>query len=241
MGPLLITPSIPWHSSSAFKRSLLRYRHSGMFIALHRDRGEGRVKLDQDGEPVIDYTPAEPDRRMLNTAIGGLAKILYVQGAEEILPALSGLPPFKRRPTESEREDEIREEVSEVDALGGFSWSGQGKEDEEQEEEGFVLDPGITDKRFARWLKKLSSHPMSSEATLIASAHQMSSCRMGNDGGAASVVDPRGRVWGVDDLVIADASVLPSASGVNPMITTMATAEWIARGVVKELRGKRLG
>lgn len=34
-----------------------------------------------------------------------------------------------------------------------------------------------------------------------------------------SVVDPRGRVWGTQSLYIADASVLPTASGVNPMIS----------------------
>lgn len=32
-----------------------------------------------------------------------------------------------------------------------------------------------------------------------------------------SVVDPRGRVWGTDNLYVADASIFPSSSGVNPM------------------------
>jgi choline dehydrogenase-like flavoprotein len=55
------------------------------------------------------------------------------------------------------------------------------------------------------------------------SAHQMSSCRIGNDRGS-SVADPDGQVWGVRGLFITDASAFPSASGVNPMLTVMALA-----------------
>ena len=43
-----------------------------------------------------------------------------------------------------------------------------------------------------------------------------------------SVVDPSGRVWGYDNLLVADASVFPQASGVNPMLTIMAMASRIA-------------
>jgi choline dehydrogenase-like flavoprotein len=38
------------------------------------------------------------------------------------------------------------------------------------------------------------------------------------------VVDARGRVHGVEGLVVADASVFPLSSGVNPMLTIMALA-----------------
>ena len=55
------------------------------------------------------------------------------------------------------------------------------------------------------------------------SAHQMSSCRIGNDRDS-SVADPDGQVWGVRGLFITDASAFPSASGVNPMLTVMALA-----------------
>jgi choline dehydrogenase-like flavoprotein len=55
------------------------------------------------------------------------------------------------------------------------------------------------------------------------SAHQMSTARMGARA-SSSVADPDGRVWGVDGLVVADASAFPNASGVNPMLTVMALA-----------------
>lgn len=66
----------------------------------------------------------------------------------------------------------------------------------------------------------------------------MSSCRMSSREGDG-VVDPKGKVWGVEGLYIADASVLPTATGVNPMISTMAVANWIAVGVCEGL-GKRV-
>ncbi|KJZ78994.1 hypothetical protein HIM_01767 [Hirsutella minnesotensis 3608] len=70
------------------------------------------------------------------------------------------------------------------------------------------------------------------------SAHQMGSCRMSGDA-ETGVVDGRGKVWGREGLYVADASVFPSASGVNPMVTTMALADWISRGVAAELSKSR--
>jgi choline dehydrogenase-like flavoprotein len=56
------------------------------------------------------------------------------------------------------------------------------------------------------------------------SAHQMSSCRMGADP-RTSVADGRGELHDTKGVWIGDASALPSAPGVNPMITIMALAE----------------
>ena len=60
------------------------------------------------------------------------------------------------------------------------------------------------------------------------SAHQMGSNQMSTKA-TTGVVDPRGRVWGTESLYIADASVFPTASAVNPMITVSAayaTSRW---------------
>lgn len=66
---------------------------------------------------------------------------------------------------------------------------------------------------------------------LLFSAHQMSSCRIGQ-GRATSVADPDGQVWGMRGLFVADASAFPSASGVNPMMTIMALARRTAQRIV---------
>jgi choline dehydrogenase-like flavoprotein len=55
------------------------------------------------------------------------------------------------------------------------------------------------------------------------SAHQMSSCRMGGNRAAAPVT-PDGETYEVKNLYVADASALPTATGVNPMISIMALA-----------------
>ncbi|MFL5781583.1 MAG: GMC oxidoreductase, partial [Thermoleophilaceae bacterium] len=50
-----------------------------------------------------------------------------------------------------------------------------------------------------------------------------------------SVVDTDGGVRGLPGLYVADASVLPSALGANPMLTIMACARRIARGLAEAL------
>jgi choline dehydrogenase-like flavoprotein len=64
----------------------------------------------------------------------------------------------------------------------------------------------------------------------MGTAHQMGTCRLGASP-ATSVADPTGEVHGVRGLYIADASGFPSASGVNPMLSTMALSRWVARHI----------
>jgi choline dehydrogenase-like flavoprotein len=53
--------------------------------------------------------------------------------------------------------------------------------------------------------------------------HAMGTCAMGGHP-ARHPVDPQGRVRGVEGLVVADASVLPSSPGINPQISIQALA-----------------
>ncbi|XMA08295.1 hypothetical protein WAI453_001086 [Rhynchosporium graminicola] len=101
-------------------------------------------------------------------------------------------------------------------------------------------DAGITDPTFMAWVEEVKRVGNKPPMASFASAHQMGSNRMSvlpQDG----VVDPEGRVWGAEGLYVADASVFPSASGVNPMATTMAICDFISRGVGRELDGEKTG
>jgi choline dehydrogenase-like flavoprotein len=69
---------------------------------------------------------------------------------------------------------------------------------------------------------------------LTGGQHQAGTCRMGTDP-ANSVTDTAGRVWGHDNLYIADGSVHPTNGGFNPVLTIMALAFRTADGAAYAL------
>ncbi|KAJ5645769.1 hypothetical protein N7490_002141 [Penicillium lividum] len=57
----------------------------------------------------------------------------------------------------------------------------------------------------------------------------MGICRMGSS--AKSSV-----VWGTKGLYVMDASVFPSASGANPIVTIMAIADWASQEMARKMK-----
>lgn len=203
-----------------FKMLALKYRHMTGFISIVRDRDPGQVYPDaENGLPRVAYTPSAFDRAHNLEGIIAQCKICYVTGAEEIHVAIHGVPPFIRNPDDHEKK-EYTTTTSVPNSVGG---------DESGDE------AGVTDPRFTAWLaevRRVGNHP---SKALFGCAHQMGSNRMSarpQDG----VVDPKGKVWGTEGLYVSDASVFPSATGVNPMVTNMAISDWISRGISRELK-----
>lgn len=83
---------------------------------------------------------------------------------------------------------------------------------------------------FAAFCHRVSPSPLHGNRGAVLSAHQMGTCRMGTDARTA-VCDERGQVRGTRGLHVADASLFPASSGVNPMITIMALAQMVADGL----------
>jgi cholesterol oxidase len=55
-------------------------------------------------------------------------------------------------------------------------------------------------------------------------AHSLGGCVIGADAGSGAV-DARNRVFGYENLLVLDGSVMPTNPGVNPSLTITALAE----------------
>lgn len=108
-------------------------------------------------------------------------------------------------------------------------WVRQEERSEEENEEAFRA-----------WLEDVKTKGITRDSgpVLYHSAHQFGTCKMSGrkeDG----VVDDRGRVWGMKGLWVADSSTLPTATGVNPQVSTYGMSDFIARGIESEWRERR--
>jgi len=85
-----------------------------------------------------------------------------------------------------------------------------------------------------KFLATVEREGLRPNAYALFSAHQMSSCRIGGDV-RRGAVKPDGETYEINNLFVADASVFPTASGVNPMLTIMGTAHFLAQQIKAKL------
>jgi len=84
------------------------------------------------------------------------------------------------------------------------------------------------------FLRQVEARGLHNNAYSLFSAHQMSSCRIGGNS-ATGALDPSGQTYEVRNLYVADGSVLPTASGVNPMVSIMAAAHFLAQRMKSQM------
>ena len=83
------------------------------------------------------------------------------------------------------------------------------------------------------FIEKVNEIPIGPGGTPVFSAHQMCSAKLGSDP-QTSVAKPNGELHDVTGVWIADASGMPSCSGVNPMVSTMALARRTAMNMLDQ-------
>ncbi len=80
------------------------------------------------------------------------------------------------------------------------------------------------------FLKRVERKSWSINRFILFSAHQMGTCRMGGANKKHPVL-PTGESREVKNLYVADASVFPQCSGVNPMLSIQALAYYISKNI----------
>ncbi len=93
---------------------------------------------------------------------------------------------------------------------------------------------GLPPVREPRDLEKLERSPPPASRVECMSFHPLGSARM-SAAPEAGVVKPTGECWEVDDLYVADGSVLPTSIGVNSQLPIMAMARRIAHCMMQSI------
>ena len=89
--------------------------------------------------------------------------------------------------------------------------------------------------QIAAYLDSITTRGMKEHEMGVFTAHQMGSCRMSTSP-SGGVVDDSGEVWECSCLYLVDTSVFPTASGANPMLTTLATSHMLSTRLVARLK-----
>ncbi|EEH09589.1 long chain fatty acid oxidase [Histoplasma capsulatum G186AR] len=207
--PSFFLPVFPWTNGLEYKRFVSKLRNMAGFITVTRERYGGRVYPD----------PVDGRCRISYTPslFDRKNMIEAIIGAAKVAYVCGAQEIYT---SSRDIPSFIRPERSATDTCGP--------------------EAGINHAAFQAWIKKVrhTYSPLSPEHTVFASAHQMGTCRMGTSP-KSSVVSPSGKVWGTEGLYVADASVFPSASGVNPMVTNMAISDWTTQNILKVLHSER--
>ncbi|SHJ43181.1 Choline dehydrogenase [Hymenobacter daecheongensis DSM 21074] len=93
----LMAMVLPWQSGEQHKQMMLNSAYLGSFIVLTRDRDGGRVSIDKNGAPLIDYTLSDFDRANMLQGVRAAAEIHAAAGATEIYLPHGTLPTLQVR------------------------------------------------------------------------------------------------------------------------------------------------
>ncbi|HET8713169.1 MAG TPA: GMC family oxidoreductase N-terminal domain-containing protein [Gemmatimonadales bacterium] len=110
--PSLLALAAPWESAAQHRERMAQLPRTALVGILLRDRFGGRVSVDRDGTPVIDYRLSRYDRAHLRRALAAAAELMEAADARQIWVPLAR--DLRYRPGENARADWLRR----VDAAG---------------------------------------------------------------------------------------------------------------------------
>ena len=85
--PSIIAAGVARASFAEHKETIARLGHAAWLIGIPRDRGHGRVTIDDDGNAVVHYSMTdEVDLRVANTSIEKQIRLHAAAGADQIVP-----------------------------------------------------------------------------------------------------------------------------------------------------------
>ena len=103
--------AVPWRSGADHKRRMREWEHAAPLIALVRERGHGRVEIDDAGNAVVHYPiDDELDRSHLRMGVEQLVRIHAAAGAREIVGSGMRAPDWARG-------DDLEEFIAALNAL----------------------------------------------------------------------------------------------------------------------------
>ncbi|UZJ54052.1 hypothetical protein CBS101457_003372 [Exobasidium rhododendri] len=216
-----------FEDAESHKADMLRYSHSFELIVICRDREAGNVFLDKEGNARMNYTISKHDQYSLLQGILKACDIHMMAGASKIGTVQTGMKSFKPS-LSAQFTPQSSPTLPESVTIPGTSTLVDS------------IPRNLADPEYVQWRSQVEKTGASRYWCTTGSAHQMGSCRLGTSP-RTSALDPQGRVWGAKNLWVADASALCESTGVNPMVTTMATARGIARNVASEIGAAQSG
>jgi choline dehydrogenase-like flavoprotein len=92
----LAASAVPFTTAEDHKQMLSRLKYGATFIGLLRDRGAGRVTVDENGQATVWYSLAdELDVRNTHRALEAQIRLHQAAGAQEIAALAEGLPRWR--------------------------------------------------------------------------------------------------------------------------------------------------
>ncbi|HKA59217.1 MAG TPA: GMC family oxidoreductase [Gemmatimonadales bacterium] len=111
--PSLQALAAPWESAAQHQASMARLPNTALVGILLRDRFGGRVTVDRDGNPIVDYRVSRYDARHLRRGLETAAELLEAAGARAIWAPLARFVSY--RPSGSRARQDW---LARVDAAG---------------------------------------------------------------------------------------------------------------------------